>query len=147
MLAVGNNNNNNGSGVQLTNLQMLGMQQSSRCVALSNQVQRVRYKFRNELKQVDLLIAVLWDGKEHGYWLGMEFKNIIKSLSFYEKFNFFKSIPYVHSLLKALADPDVSVLEMDYNQDPKMMNDDTFNLTSFGLTYYNPEFYKPLVIK
>lgn len=99
-------------------------------IATNKRIMSIKKEFNHELRQINILIKLIFRAKDIGFILGMPLKEIVKGLKYYDKFFLFKSTPYVLHLLEQLSDPNISLLE--YSKDNSL-----YNVTTFSLAFHN----------
>ena len=90
----------------------------------------IKKLFKDEIRQVDIILALISHKKAVGFTLGMTIKDVIKGLKEYDKFFLYGSSSYILNLLEQMSDFNVSLLE--YSECNTL-----YNITSFSLAYYN----------
>ena len=67
----------------------------------------IKQLFKDELRQINIILALISKGKSVGFVLGMTLKDIIKGLKEYDKFFLYKTNSYVLNLLKQMTDSNI----------------------------------------
>lgn len=99
-------------------------------IAKSKRIEATTKLFSQEIKQVHIIISLLFMGKNSGHLLGMNLDEIIKSLKYYNRFKlFFKTKSYTLSLLNLLTSTNIGILE-------KSILTHQYNITSFGMYFF-----------
>ena len=96
----------------------------------NKRIESIKALFKDELQQVDVLIALISKFMDFGFKLGMTFEDIVKGLEDYDKFYLFENEPYVLNLLKLMSCPNIALL--DYTEVNRL-----YNTNSFSYSYYN----------